>query len=229
MRSVAILETGSPPRHLRPRFGSYSDMLSAMLGAHRVGTVFDVTAGQFPESPGMYGALVITGSAAGVHDKRPWIGQLSEFLLSAKGRTKLVGICFGHQILAHTFGGRVVRAAKGWGEGLHTYQVINRMPWMDDAKEVAIAVSHQDQVDICPDAAVVVAGSEFTPFGILAYQDQPAISFQCHPEFTPEFATALTTSNGRTGPELAGALSSLREPNDCPRVATWIHRFLDQQ
>jgi GMP synthase-like glutamine amidotransferase len=228
VKSVAILETGSPPDKLMERFGSYSGMFADLLGTDRVRARYNVSAGVFPPSLNAHDAFIISGSSAGVHDDLPWIEPLVDFLRCAKGQTKLVGICFGHQIMAHAFGGRVARAPRGWGIGLHSYSVFNRVPWMDDAKEIAIAVSHQDQVDICPKTATVVAGSDFTPNGVLAYTDQSAISFQCHPEFTPEYAAALTIAQRRIGPDIADAVSSLREPNDRVRVAGWLKRFLDQ-
>src|SRR3546814_14651521 len=78
---------------------------------------------------------VITGSPAGVYDGLPWIMRLIAWLREAKGRTKLVGICFGHQVMAQAFGGNVAKADTGWGIGLHRYDVNERASWMDDRSE----------------------------------------------------------------------------------------------
>ena len=77
---------------------------------------------------------MITGSAAGVYDPLPWIAPLKDFLVSAKGRAKLVGVCFGHQVMAEAFGGKVIKSPKGWGLGLHAYEVVRREGWMDEAR-----------------------------------------------------------------------------------------------
>jgi GMP synthase-like glutamine amidotransferase len=138
----------------------------------------------------------------------------------------MVGVCFGHQIMAEALGGRVVQSDKGWGAGLHRYEVVRREPWMDGEEEVAVPASHQDQVVVQPPNTEVVAQSSFTPYAALAWTDRPAISFQFHPEFTPEFARALIEKRYDIVPEPDAAMASLDAPNDNVRVAGWIRRFL---
>ena len=109
-------------------------------------------------------AYVITGSAAGAYDDLPWIAPLSNFLTDVKGRAKLVGVCFGPQMMAQAFGGQVVKSPKGWGVGLHTYRITTKEPWMDSAAPIAIAVSHQDQVVALPPGAAAERARQ-TPAG----------------------------------------------------------------
>ena len=147
---------------------------------------FDVPAGELPGVPGAHDAYLITGAAAGVYDGLPWIHELAAFLRAAGG-AKLVGICFGHQIMAEAFGGRVEKVAKGWGVGLHNYPIVQHEPWMDQAtRSSPIPASHQDQVVQQPPQTDVIASSIFTPYAGLAWHDQRAISFQFHPEFEPD-------------------------------------------
>ncbi len=105
-------------------------MVRDMLGAAHDYVTFRVSAGDWPQDAGAFDAFVITGSSAGVNDGLPWIGELAAFLRTARGRTKLVGICFGHQIMAQAFGGAVEKAAQGWGLGLHRYALRDRPVWM---------------------------------------------------------------------------------------------------
>ena len=226
---IGILETGAPPDPLKPAFGDYPAMFERLLGDGFDYAVFDVPAGGFPDRPEACDAYVVTGSAAGVYDPLPWIAPLETFLRQAKGRAALVGVCFGHQIMAQAFGGRVVKSDRGWGVGLHTYRVLDRRPWMDEAEAVSVPASHQDQVVELPPAARVIAGSDFSPFGALAYDDQPAISIQLHPEFEPAYAKALIQARrGSRYPEAQAeaALASLDRPDDRARVGAWIRRFL---
>jgi GMP synthase-like glutamine amidotransferase len=229
--NVGILETGETPPRLVERFGRLDAMMRDMLGPAYRTTTFDVTTGRLPNRVEACGAYVITGSAAGVYDALPWIGALKNFLQQVDGRAKIVGICFGHQIMAEAFGGRVEKSPKGWGLGLHAYAVHERAPWMDEAESVAIPVSHQDQVVEQPRSAEVLGGSDFTPFGMLSYPDRRAISFQFHPEFQNGFAGELVELRR---PHLADplaadeAMASLQKPSDAPRVAAWIRRFLDE-
>ena len=228
---IGILETGSPPEPLGERFGSYPQMFARLLGPAFDTRAYDVRAGEWPDGPEDHEAYVITGSSSGVYDGDPWIAALMDFLRQARGRTRLVGVCFGHQAMAEAFGGKVIKSPKGWGAGLHRYDVLHREPWMDEAASIAVPASHQDQVVERPPEARVIAASDFTPFGMLEYDDQPAISIQLHPEFDPAYATALIESRRGTrySDEVAdAAIASLRQPNDRGRVAEWIRRFLAQ-
>ena len=130
--------------------------------------------------------------------------------------------------MAHAFGGRVEKSDKGWGVGLHRYAVVGEEPWMfPRAASIAIPVSHQDQVLVPPADARVIAASEFTPFAGLAWDD--AMSFQCHPEFQPDYAAALVES--RRGQRITDtladeALASLARANDRAVLTAWIRAFL---
>ena len=226
---IGILETGYPPAHLVDEHGSYPDMFRRFLGedAGRY-QVFDVQKGEYPAQAESYDALLVTGSPAGVYDPHPWIAELIGYLQAVKGRTALVGVCFGHQVMAQAFGGQVRKSERGWGLGLHTYRVAEPQAWMDPVSEITAPVSHQDQVVERPPAARVVAASDFTPHAVLAYEDQPAISFQCHPEFTRDYAKALAERRRGQAPDaqIEAAKASLDGPNDDPQIADWVRRFL---
>jgi GMP synthase-like glutamine amidotransferase len=227
---IGLLETGAPPDALQPAFGRYGDMFQTLLGPDHVYAAYDVQAGSLPAAPGEQDAYIVTGSAAGVYDPLPWIAPLSEFLRTAKGQVPLVGVCFGHQIMAQAFGGQVVKSDKGWGVGLHHYAVDHPQAWTD-APSVAVPASHQDQVVTLPPGAKVVGGSAFTPYGLLAYPDAAAISMQFHPEFEPAYAAALIEArrgSRYTDAEADAAIATLSAPNDRARVGGWIARFLDQ-
>jgi GMP synthase-like glutamine amidotransferase len=223
---IAILETGKPPADLRPAFGTYPAMFAALLGPGFETISYDVEAGELPEGPEAHGAYLITGSPAGVYDPLPWIDAAKRFLLAAKGKAKLVGVCFGHQLMAEAFGGRVEKSERGWGVGLQRYGVRDRQPWMDEAAAISVPVSHQDQIVVQPPETAVVARSDFSPFGMLAWRDQPAISMQFHPEFDPAYAKALIDLRRERLPNPDAALGSLDRPNDRARVGEWIRRFL---
>lgn len=222
---LAILETGRPPGDLDQEFGDYPAMMAEMLGPGFAIETFDVQAGELPE-PASHHAYLITGSPAGVYDPLPWIEPLQEFIRSADG-AKMVGICFGHQIMAEALGGHVEKSDKGWGAGLHRYTVVRSEPGIDTTGTIAIPASHQDQVVRQPPNTEVVAASDFTPFAALAWSDRPAISFQFHPEFSPEFAKALIEKRYDIVPDPDAAIASLDAPNDNARVAGWIRSFLN--
>lgn len=222
---LAILETGRPPGDLAARFGDYPAMFERLLGADFAYATYDAQAGRLPADPADHDAYLITGSPAGAYEPLPWIAPLAAFIRAAD-RQKMVGVCFGHQIMAQALGGRVEKSAKGWGAGLHNYTVPAREAWMDDAESISIPASHQDQVVTQPPATTVIAASAFTPYAGLAWRDRPALSFQPHPEFAPAFAQALIRERYDVVPNPEAALASLDAPNDNARLGGWIRRFL---
>ncbi len=222
---LAILETGRPPGDLVRRFGDYPAMMTRMLGGEFEIDTFGVAAGEFPADPSDYEAYLVTGSPAGVYDPLPWIEPLKQFLRDA-GDRKLVGICFGHQIMAEAFGGHVEKSDKGWGIGLQHYEIDRVEPWMDEMASIDVPASHQDQVVAQPPHTEVIASSPFTPFAALAWTDRPAISVQFHPEFDPDYAKALIEARREKMPDADRAIASLDRPNDNARIADWIRRFL---
>jgi GMP synthase-like glutamine amidotransferase len=224
---LAILETGKPPGDLAETHGEYPAMFRTLLGDGFDYATCDVAAGDTPAKVEDHDAYLITGSPAGVYEDLPWIGRLLAFLQLARGRAKLVGICFGHQAMAQAFGGHVEKSDKGWGVGLHSYPIVRREPWMDGgAATIAIPASHQDQVVLQPPGTDVIASSAFTPYAGLAWRDGGAISFQPHPEFAPAYAKALIAQRYDRTPDPDAAIASLDAPNDNARVAGWIKRFL---
>lgn len=222
---LAILETGVPPGTLSQEFGDYPGMFHRLLGDEFSIESFDVQAGELPDEAGAHHAYLITGSPAGVYDPLPWIAPLMEFIRAAKD-SRMIGVCFGHQVMAQALGGQVVKSEKGFGAGLHRYQVVRTEPWMNGERSIAIPASHQDQVVVQPPSTELVARSEFTPFAALAWTDRPAISFQFHPEFSPAFAKALIEKRYDVVNDPDAAIASLDAPNDTAIVGGWIRNFL---
>ena len=222
--SLAILEAGAPPPALLAEFGHYPAMFERLLGVEA--TTYEVRAGELPPDLGRHSAYLITGSSAGVYEELPWIPPLTDFLRAAKGRAKLVGICFGHQLMAQAFGGHVEKSDKGWGVGLHSYPIVRHEAWMDHVPLVSAPASHQDQVVQPPPGAELIASSVFTPYAGFSWPDGKAISFQFHPEMSPGFASALYASRRDRIAGVDAAIASLDAPNDNQRVGAWINRFL---
>jgi GMP synthase-like glutamine amidotransferase len=228
---LGILETGGPPEQIRGRYGSYPSMFRRLFGEGAYDyAVFDVAAGELPGAADECGAWLVTGSSAGAYDPEPWIAPLEGFLRQARGKVPLVGVCFGHQIMAQAFGGKVVKSPNGWGLGLQRYRVNEARGWMDSGDPIAVPGSHQDQVVEAPPGAAILGGNDFCPIGVLDYGLARAISIQLHPEFEPDYAKALIeTRRGTrlTDEEADLAVMSYEQPDDRVRVAGWLQRFIE--
>jgi GMP synthase-like glutamine amidotransferase len=196
---IGILETGRVNETLIPRYGEYAPMFEAWLRRADQGLSYRAYAtvdGDIPASPAECDAWLVTGSKHGVYDDLPWIEPLKAFLRASRSAGQpIIGICFGHQILAEALGGQAVKSGKGWGAGAHEYDVVHRPAWMAGVPDsFAIHAMHQDQVTAIPEDATVLAASAFCEYAMLAYGDPDApdaISIQPHPEFDEDYARAL--------------------------------------
>lgn len=235
MKTLTIVETGRPPAAIAADWPDYPAMFEALISPHLGGWTYqtvDLIAGQAFPDPATLDAILITGSPAGVYDDTPWMAGLMDFIRwAADARTPQIGICFGHQAIAHALGARVTKSDKGWGIGRHVYDIVQPQSWMGASppNTFSLGVSHQDQVLSLPPGAILVAESAFCPFAALAYPSARAISFQGHPEFSADFSCALyRIRKGRQLPVdlVEAAEASLKQPIDNGLVATWMSRFL---
>jgi len=233
---LGILETGKMTPDLELKYGAYPDMFVRLLGSRGLHLEFDyfsVLDDFFPDTVSQCDAWLITGSRHAAYDELPWIPRLEEFIRSAAAeKIPMVGICFGHQIIAQALGGRVIKSEKGWGLGVNYYKITKPAPWMSGTidSEIAVNAVHQDQVVEIPEEAELLASSEFCPNAMLAYGDS-IFTVQPHPEFDHEFQADLI--NARRGIAFEDhiadkGIESLSQPIENHTVADWIVDFLRQ-
>ncbi|MEZ4864000.1 MAG: hypothetical protein R3C14_21960 [Caldilineaceae bacterium] len=192
---------------------------------------YRVTEGEFPVSTAC-DAYLITGSPQGVYDPEPWIAELATCIRGLYvAEKRLVGICFGHQMLAHTLGGHTEKSAKGWGMGLRRFTITAIQPWMDPRLETGqLYFCHQDQVARLPENAQRLAGNAFCPNAIFTIGKQ-VLGIQGHPEFSEEYMRALITELAPVaGAEvtLAAAATLAEGAPDDQIMARWIINFIKQ-
>jgi GMP synthase-like glutamine amidotransferase len=231
---IAIIETGAPPEQLNGKHPTYPKMMERLLSPlapHLSFTTYPTFRdGSLPAAADFDGML-ITGSPAGVYEDHPWIAPLENLIRDAAAAGKpQVGICFGHQLMSQAFGGEVRKSDKGWGVGVHHYDVTADAPFMSPQQgRISCAVSHQDQVTAPPPGAKILAGSGFCEYGALAYAQGPAISFQMHPEFEHDYAADLIgIRRNRFGEALSEqGLDTLKKGSDRGVIARWIVNFFN--
>ncbi len=219
---IGILQTGHVPEPLMKKHGSYPSMFERLLDGHGFTfATYVVADNKFPESVNSCDGWIITGSAFGAYEDHAFIPPLEDFIRTAyKKGVPIAGICFGHQIMAQALGGKVEKFEGGWSMGHTTYK-------MSD-KELDVLAMHQDQVVEKPADAIVIASTDFCKNAGLAYQGK-AISFQPHPEFTPEYMRDLIQYKieNTSFPKEQGkaAIENVASKNDSMHIARQLADF----
>jgi GMP synthase-like glutamine amidotransferase len=194
---------------------------------------YQAALGELPASPTECQAYVITGSPKGVYDDEAWIANLMQFIqASYQAGVKLVGICFGHQILAHALGGHAEKSAKGQNFGLNQFDILATKPWMTgQPQNCALYFAHQDQVMTLPPQAQRLAGNDFCPIAMYEIENQ-VLGIQGHPEFSRQIMQDLLT---QVQPHVTPAQyqkfvhSMDTGQPDNQTVAQWVVNFLTQE
>ena len=197
--------------------GDYFDMFASLLPMADL-VRYDVINGEIPASPDECDGWVATGSRHSVYDDLDWIKQTGAFVGRVhEARAPFVGICFGHQLLAHFTGGRTEKAA-GWGVGAH--DIVSGAP-------ARLLYMHQDQVVALPADSVVLGSTDHCPNGVIQVGDT-MLGIQAHPEFPGEYVEALLHAREeRIGHDVVEqALASLDAPRDEPTAVEWMLRYL---
>lgn len=231
---ITVLQVGDVPAALQAQFGPYIPMFEHMFA--RIGAGFDFEVLQiaegapFPELADVE-ALLIPGSAAGVYDDFEWMEPLRAYIRKAyTARTPMLGVCFGHQVMADALGGEVRKSEKGWGLGRHTYRVTKgTSAFACFGETAALAASHQDQVIAPPACATAYLSSDFTPNAGLVYDNGAALSIQPHPEFAVAYSKALCDlrlSESFDQSSVDAAKATLDQPLDNDKAARFFADFL---
>lgn len=190
--NLCILDNDILEGHLADTYGSFGSLFTTLF--HRVGarwesTVFHTQLGQYPTAFEDFDAVLLTGSRADSFSDEPWVVELRRrvTLLLAEQK-KMVGVCFGHQLIALCLGAPVGRAPQGWGTGCMTYDWHRPdLPYSEARAQISLLASHQDQVHELPPGAQLVASSPFCPVASFTV-DEHVFCIQPHPEFSTDLS-----------------------------------------
>ena len=230
---IAILEAGRTNPDMPAEFHDYPDMFETLFAdqpnrADFCFSIVPVIDDVFPQSVDDYDGYLVTGSAYGVYDDAHFIPRLMAFIrkIFAAGKP-LVGICFGHQIVAHALGGHAAKFDDGWGIGTMPIKMVGAVEWIpSDIDQLDLIHVHQDQVMTLPPDAVRLAQSDFCKNAAFAISKQ-VFAIQGHPEFTTAYTNALIDiREDKIGKDRAAkARISLQKSHDGRRVGGWILDF----
>ncbi|MGR3473041.1 MAG: type 1 glutamine amidotransferase [Sulfitobacter sp.] len=218
---IGILQTGHSPEDFREQLGDYGEMFTKLLDGHDFDfQIWSVVDGILPERVDEADGWLITGSKHGAYEDHDWIPLLEDFIREtyADGRP-MIGVCFGHQVIAQALGGKVEKFTGGWSIGRTEYDM--------DGDKLALNAWHQDQVVELPEGAKVVASSDFCPYAALAY-DNRIWTVQPHPEFGHDFIDGLIKTRGKgvvPDHQLEQATAALGGPIDNQKIADQMAAF----
>ncbi len=223
---IGILQTGLCPDDLVQEHGEYDIMFEQFLDGY--GFEFEsyrVLEGNLPSSVKDANGWLITGSKFGAYEDHDWIPPLEVFLRDAYAQeVPIVGICFGHQVLAQALGGKVEKFSGGWSVGKQRYII-------DGLKEgIDLMAWHQDQVVELPAGSKAVGSSPFCKYAVIAYGNK-ALTVQPHPEFGKEFVGSLFKARKDVLPAevMARKDDDLSGPLATAHIADMMARVLKQE
>lgn len=236
-KRLGILQAGRAPAEMLEEFPDYNQAFVDLLGE----SSFDyhhwaVLDNQFPDSTKSADAWLITGSRHGAYEDHDWIPPLEDFIRHVYEQgMPMVGICFGHQIIAQALGGKVEKFTGGWSAGRVEYKldpnIFNQSDSGNnsdsDRSSTPLLAFHQDQVVEAPADATTVGSTDFCQHAALLYKNH-VLTLQPHPEFTHEYLTGLldVRADILPGDVQHSAQSSLQKPVVRESIARTLRDFL---
>lgn len=222
---IGILVCGRPPDEVVKTTGHFDQMFRDLLADRDLSfAVYDVENLDFPSDMHAQEGWLITGSKHGAYEDHEFIPRLEQFIRDCSdARVPMVGICFGHQIMAQALGGRVEKFSGGWNVGRKAYD-------FENMGKVHLTAWHQDQVVALPPGAQVIGSSAACAAAGLAYGDW-GLSFQPHPEILGNTVKSYVTAQAGKVPQplLDRALAEADKPTDHDAFADRIAAFFHQQ
>jgi GMP synthase-like glutamine amidotransferase len=230
---LCILENDDLDPAIAPTYSGYGAMFERLFRAAGATDwqfdIFNTPRGEYPESFDSYDAVLLTGSKADSFAQDAWILELRRRVTKLlEQKKKLLGICFGHQLIALCLGAKVGRAPQGWGVGRMSYDWhAADLPLAPEDKKMSLLVSHQDQVLELPENAVLLASNAHCPVAGYALGEE-VFCVQGHPEFEAAYsAFLLDKRRDRLGEAAYGtAIESLQDDHDGLAVARMMIAFV---
>ncbi|KAF9603295.1 hypothetical protein IFM89_034644 [Coptis chinensis] len=196
-KRFAVLLCAHDSEYVKKKYGGYFGVFVSLLREDEGESwdVYRVADGEFPEEDELelYDGFVITGSVCDAHGNDVWICELLKLLNKLDDmKKKVLGVCFGHQILGRALGGKIGRSLTGWDIGvrpinLSTSKFLNSLQL---PSKLSVIEFHQDEVIELPPSAEIIAWSEKTGIEMFRSGDH-IMGIQGHPEYNKDILRHL--------------------------------------
>lgn len=226
---INILLCDTFPGLLPDYIPSYASMFTRLFDQvceQNVYRIYRTMDGQLTSPTDRDALHIITGCNKSAYDRIGWIEQLLGWIRQAhEERLRILGVCFGHQMVAQALGGRVERSPKGWGVGIREAEVLDDglRSALPDGR-LRLLYNHHDQVVSLPREATLMARSPFCPNESFRI-GQHIVTFQGHPEYIPAYELHLLDHHAADEPEpvrCTARESIARWQHSGAAVAKWI-------
>ena len=226
MKKISIIINGPGISEVKSLYGQASDWIQKVLSQYDDVSI-NVVKGYEMEhlDANEDSAWIITGSAHSVYDNFHWIDYLKEKLFEVKKVKKpVLGICFGHQLIADTFGGKVVLNKKGWELGSCRVDLLESATdcplFSGLTKNINVYQSHQDVVIKIPEKSVLLAENEM---GIQSFiYNDSFYGVQFHPEFTKTVMEKYLSIRFKKG-----IINKIPEVKECKYGTVVLNNFVE--
>lgn len=183
-RSVVVLIAGDPVLETRRTRGSFADLIRDASPAFSSLDWTDRDVRELDVLPALTDALavIVTGSASSVTEATPWMSRTAERLRElVRAEVPLLGICFGHQLMAEALGGRVTKNPRGREMGTVRFTLSSTDPVLGERGSWPVSASHLDSVVEVPGTAELLGFTALEPHAAVRFGPR-AWGVQFHPE-----------------------------------------------
>ncbi|KKA28999.1 hypothetical protein TD95_004141 [Thielaviopsis punctulata] len=237
---LAIIEADTPMPKTNARsggyFGVFSELFTAATAPAPLSSALALTRFNAHDDPDTYPSLddidgmLITGSKHNAMDGDAWIVKLVEFTRAAMERgIKVVGVCFGHQIVGRALGTPVLRSDKGWEISVMEIELTAEGKKVFQQDKMNIFQMHRDYVAETPKDAMLLAKTDLCPNQGF-YIPGKCITVQGHPEFTSVIVSEIVGVRHELGAfdksMYEDAMARVDKPHDGVSIAKAFIRFL---
>ncbi|KAJ8067735.1 hypothetical protein OCU04_003340 [Sclerotinia nivalis] len=239
---IAILECDTPLPNTDAKYHGYGGVFSSLLergtttltpplpvSSLQIGS-YDVTLQEYPTLSSI-DAILISGSRFTAFDSEPWIVKLVEFVrrVLEQGRVRVVGICFGHQIVGRAMGMRVLRNERGWELSVTAVELTGRGKEIFGLESLNIFQMHKDMVYEYPEEVEQLAYTDKCATQGM-YIKGRLMTVQGHPEFTKEIVREVLEARHASGifddETFEDAMSRVNKDHDGVKVAQAFLKFI---